>query len=183
MRTTIATHWIGAAANLITGSDLTAVDASGKKLLTNSDAVAVAQYAAKYHMQPRNPGTGQNSSRQLQAWIAGPDASRNAVVILAHQGPDGGQGGFGTNLQGGQLVKATWADLRLDGRFNVLLLPCYNLLRIHVPAPQKSRPPRTMCGAVALPCLAKFERCSGHVVRVPACVFSLHRILSFHLMM
>jgi alpha-galactosidase len=119
MRTTIATHWIGAAANLITGSDMTKVDSLGVQLLTNSAAMAVAQFTAKYPMQPRNPGTGQNASKQLQAWIAGPDTSGNAVVVLANYGPDQGQGGYGTSLGGSQLVKATWADLGISGRYTV----------------------------------------------------------------
>lgn len=55
-------------------------------------------------MQPRNPGTGQSKSKQLQAWIAGPDSDGQAVVVLANYGPDLGQGGFGTKLEGQQTV-------------------------------------------------------------------------------
>jgi alpha-galactosidase len=119
MRTTIATHWIGAAANLITGSDMTRFDSLGVQLLTSSAAMGIAQFTAKYPMQPRNPGTGRNASKQLQAWIAGPDLSGNAVVVLANYGPDQGQGGFGTNFAGTQLVRATWSDLGISGSYTV----------------------------------------------------------------
>jgi alpha-galactosidase len=119
MRTTIATHWIGAAANLITGSDMTKPDALGARLLTDDAAMEVAQFTARYPMQPRNPGTGKGDSKQLQAWMAGPDTSKNAIVILANYGPDRGQGGYGTSLDGAQLVRATWSDLGISGRYSV----------------------------------------------------------------
>jgi len=117
MRETIATHWIGAAANLITGSDMTRLDELGIRLLTDPNAMEVANFTAKFPMQPRNPGTGRNKTKQLQAWIAGPDASGSCVVVLANYGPDLGQGGFKTNLKGKQIVKATWDDLGITGAF------------------------------------------------------------------
>lgn len=119
MRKTIATHWVGAAANLITGSDMTRIDQLGLQLLTNEAAMEVADFTAKYPMQPRNPGTGRNDSKQLQAWIAGPNASATAIVVLANYGPDQGQGGFGTKVEGPQFVKATWADLGITGSYCV----------------------------------------------------------------
>jgi alpha-galactosidase len=119
MRQTIATHWIGAGANLITGSDMTKIDELGVRLLTDKNAMEVADSTAKYPMQPRNPGTGRNDSKQLQAWIAGPDDSGNAVVVLVNYGPDEGQGGFGTKIEGKQLVKATFSDLGISGKFGV----------------------------------------------------------------
>lgn len=119
MRENIATHWIGAAANLITGSDMTKLDELGIRLLTDPNAMEVAQFTATYPMQPRNPGTGRNESKQLQAWIAGPDTTGNCVLVLANYGPDLGQGGFNTNLEGKQVVKATWEDLGITGDFSV----------------------------------------------------------------
>ncbi|KAI9667392.1 MAG: hypothetical protein M1821_000207 [Bathelium mastoideum] len=120
-RQTIATHWIGAAANLITGSDLTRLDALGVKLLTDPAGQDVSNFTARYPMQARNPGTGRNDSKQLQAWIAGPDdgGDGRAIVVLANYGPDQGQGGFGTYIQGSQAVKATWEDLGLSGVYEV----------------------------------------------------------------
>ncbi|KAJ6782232.1 hypothetical protein PWT90_08860 [Aphanocladium album] len=116
-RRTIMTHWIAAGANLITGSDLARVDALGMELLTSRDALAVADFAARYPMQPRNPGTGGQDAKQLQAWIAGPSSScGRAAVVLANYGPDQGQGGFGSKTAGKQRVSATWADLGLDGK-------------------------------------------------------------------
>ncbi|KAJ4147652.1 hypothetical protein LMH87_002162 [Akanthomyces muscarius] len=115
-RRTIMTHWIAAGANLITGSDLTRLDDLGLELLTNEDALAVADFAATYPVQPRNPGTGGGQeAKQLQAWIAGPEpASGRAVVVLANYGPDQGQGGFGSKMAGRQTVSVTWEDLSLD---------------------------------------------------------------------
>ncbi|MCJ1444520.1 MAG: hypothetical protein MMC23_005022 [Stictis urceolatum] len=91
-RYTQAIHWIGAGANLITGSDMTRLDDLGTELLYNADAMDAAALTAQYPMQPRNPsgwGTpGGNEAMQLQAWIAGPNDQGEAVVILANYGPD-----------------------------------------------------------------------------------------------
>lgn len=119
MRETIASHWIGAAANLITGSDMTKLDTLGIRLLTDTHATEAAQLTSKFPMQARNPGTGGNLSKQLQVWIAGPDDSSNAILLLVNYGPDEGQGGFNTQLQGKQLVKATWADLGISESYRV----------------------------------------------------------------
>lgn len=117
-RETIMTHWIGTAANLITGSDLTSLDTLGRNLLTNPQAMAVADFTAKYPVQPRNPGTGGTSAQQLQAWIAGPSDNEagEAVAILANYGPDEGDGGFGQSLPGVQNVNATLEHLGIDGK-------------------------------------------------------------------
>lgn len=118
-RQTIMTHWIGAGANLIIGSDLTNLDDFGLNLLTNANAMAAADFTAQHPMQPRNPGTGNNSSEQLQAWIAGPDTSGTAIVVIVNYGPDQGQGGFGTSLSGTHTVNVSWDDLGINGTFNV----------------------------------------------------------------
>lgn len=111
-RYTVAIHWVGAGANLITGSDLTNIDTLGQTLLYNTEFLSMATFTANYPMQPKNPyGTtqpGSQASEQLQAWIAGPDSNNeNAIVVLANYGPDQGEGGFGTSLQGTQLVNAS----------------------------------------------------------------------------
>lgn len=118
-RETMATHWIGAAANLITGSDMTKLDALGIRLLSDPEALSVAQFTAKFPMQARNPGTGRNESQQRQAWIAGPDDDGVAVVVLANYGPDEGQGGFKTQLQGPQVINVTWEDLGISGGYSI----------------------------------------------------------------
>lgn len=120
-RQTIATHWIGAAANLISGSDMTKLDTLGIQLLTDPAGQEAAEFTAKYPMQARNPGTGRNDSMQLQAWIAGPDSEGDgrAIVVLANYGPDQGQGGFGTDFTGSQTVTATWSDLGISGTYEV----------------------------------------------------------------
>ncbi|KAF9071295.1 family 27 glycoside hydrolase [Rhodocollybia butyracea] len=118
-RVTIMTHWIGAASNLILGSDLTNIDATGMSIITNAEAISVADFAAKNPMRPRNPETGLSDAQQLQAWIGGPNSTGNAFVILANYGPDQGSGGFGTSLTGVQNVSVTWADLGINGNFSV----------------------------------------------------------------
>lgn len=115
-RYTVAIHWIGAGANQITGSDLSQLDTLGQELLYDSEFLSVADFTAQYPMQPKNPfGTanpGSQASEQLQAWIAGPDTNnQNAVVVLSNYGPDLGQGGFGTSLQGVQLVNISFSLL------------------------------------------------------------------------
>lgn len=118
-RQTIMTHWLGAGANLIIGSDLTNLDDFGLNLLSNPNAIAIADFTAHFPMQPRNPGTGNDGSQQLQAWIAGPDPSGTAVVVVANYGPDQGQGGFGTSLSGVQTVNVSWSDLGISGTFDI----------------------------------------------------------------
>lgn len=131
-RRSIMSHWIGAASNLIIGSDLTQLDGLGIGLLTDKDAMGVADFTAHYPMQPRNPGTGLDSSQQLQAWIAGPAtgpsgasdgtqwAQGDAVVLLTNYGPDEGQGNFNTTLGGEQYVAAAFADLGISGSFQIM---------------------------------------------------------------
>jgi alpha-galactosidase len=120
-RTTMATHWIGAGANLLTGSDLTNLDTLGKKLLTWPAAwVDAAAFTALYPMQPRNPGSGGNLAKQLQSWIAGPNDSGAAYLVLVNYGPDQGQGGFGTTQTAKQTVTATWQDLGISGNYLVV---------------------------------------------------------------
>ncbi|KAJ5459960.1 uncharacterized protein N7458_001512 [Penicillium daleae] len=112
IRTTVMNHWLGAAANLVLGSDLTQIDELGHKLITSSQSIAAADFFAKYPMQPRNPGTGNNLAEQLQAWIGGPsDSNDEAYVLVVNYGPDQGQGGFGTQLYGSQKVTVSLEDL------------------------------------------------------------------------
>jgi len=133
-RYTVIIHWIGAGANLITGSQLKSLDTLGQELLYDSEALAVADFTAVFPMQPKNPfntaDPGSQASSQLQAWIAGPDnANENAVVVLANYGPDLGQGGFGTSLQGVQLVNISLVDLGIaNGQPNGA--PGWNVRRV-----------------------------------------------------
>lgn len=115
-RITIMNHWLGAAANLVIGSDLTQLDALGLQLLTSPQSAALATFSAQYPMQPRNPGSGNNLAQQLQAWIAGPSEANEAYVILANYGPDEGDGGFGTSLAGVQALTLSLSDLGISGQ-------------------------------------------------------------------
>jgi len=72
-------------------------------------------------MQPRNPGTGKNTPQQLQAWIAGPDDSGSAVVLLTNLGYSRGNSGYTTQLDGTQTVTASLSDLGIDNQ------PCYKV--------------------------------------------------------
>ncbi|THU97139.1 family 27 glycoside hydrolase [Dendrothele bispora CBS 962.96] len=114
-RRSILSHWMAAGSNLILGSDLTNIDDFGQSLLSNTFAFStIADFAAKFPMRPRNPGTGAGDAKQLQAWIAGPGTSSGhttAVVLLANYGPDLGMGGFGTSLSGTQTVSISLDEL------------------------------------------------------------------------
>ena len=56
-RYTMAIHWIGAGANLITGLDQTTRDTLGYMLTYDDGAMALVVFTATYPMQPRNPAT------------------------------------------------------------------------------------------------------------------------------
>lgn len=119
IRTTVQNHWLGFAANLIIGNDLTQLDALGTRLLTSGETVAAADFFAQYPMQPRNPGTGGNVAKQLQAWIGGPsDNGNQAYALLVNYGPDLGNGGFNTQIYGKQAVTVTLADLGISGKWS-----------------------------------------------------------------
>ncbi len=91
-RYTMAIHWLGAGANLITGSDETTRDTLGYMLMYDEEATALATFTATYPMQPRNPTgsptVGGSDALALQAWIAGPSPDGTAVVVLANYGSD-----------------------------------------------------------------------------------------------
>lgn len=94
--------------------------ATGKSILNNTEVLSIADFTAHNPMRPRNPGSGQGSAQQLQAWIAGtPSSSGTAVVLLANYGPDEGQSGFNSTLQGVQNVTVSWSDLGISGTFGV----------------------------------------------------------------
>lgn len=116
-RYTIMNHWLGAAANLVIGSDLTTLDDLGIKLLTSLQSAQAADFFAQYPMQPRNPGTGNNLAQQLQAWIAGPTKDKTAYVLIANYGPDQGSGGFYTGMTGVQPVTVSLSDLGVKGKW------------------------------------------------------------------
>lgn len=111
-RRLIAIHWACTGGNLVTGSDLSNIDTLGKTLLYDKELLSIAAFTSQYPMQPKNPfgstQPGSQASEQLQAWIAGPDRDKkSAVVVLANYGPDQGEGGFGSNLQGVQFLNVS----------------------------------------------------------------------------
>ncbi|KIY66845.1 glycoside hydrolase family 27 protein [Cylindrobasidium torrendii FP15055 ss-10] len=116
-RFSIMSHWMAAGSNLMIGNDLTNLDDTGRSILTNADALAVADFAATYPIRPRNPGTGLRRAKQLQAWIGGPSPTGETVILLANYGPDQGSSGFQSSLSGPQNVLVTWADLGITGSF------------------------------------------------------------------
>lgn len=119
IRYTVMNHWLAAAANLILGSDMTQLDDLGRFLITSPQSIAASNFFAKYPMQPRNPGTGNNVAKQLQAWIGGPSSDGSeAYVLIANYGPDQGQGGFGTQFYGKQNVTVSLADLGITGAWS-----------------------------------------------------------------
>jgi alpha-galactosidase len=114
-RVIVMSHWIGAAANLIVGSDMTNLDDLGKKLLTSNASRLAVDFCSKLPMQPRNPGTGSNQAAQLQAWVAGPSTSGQAYVLLTNLGPNQGRGGYVDVGAGEHNVSITLEDLGLTG--------------------------------------------------------------------
>jgi alpha-galactosidase len=116
---TMMSHWIGAGANLILGDDLTRISSSGLRLLTHPTVQAISAFTARYPMQPRNPGSGKQDPKQMQAWISGPSPSGEAVVLLVNYGPDQGQGGFGTVTTGSQQMTISYADLGIHAPYKV----------------------------------------------------------------
>ncbi|PTB63289.1 glycoside hydrolase family 27 protein [Trichoderma citrinoviride] len=115
IRYTVQNHWLGAGANLIIGGDMQQVDALGLKLTTSKQSIDAADFFAKYPMQPRNPGTGSNAAKQLQAWIGGPSDDHEAYVLIVNYGPDLGNGGFSTQLYGKQKLTVSLKDLGISG--------------------------------------------------------------------
>ncbi|EJT98168.1 glycoside hydrolase, partial [Dacryopinax primogenitus] len=116
-RQTMMTFWLGAGANLLIGSDLLQLDDFGKKLLTDTEALDIADFTSQYPRQPRNPGTGGNIAQQLQAWIAGPDVSGEAVVVVANLGPPLGRSGYEDqpSVEGMVEVEVPFASLGIPG--------------------------------------------------------------------
>ena len=86
-------------------------------------------------MQPRNPRSetchphwpfvaGAGNPQQLQAWIAGPNAAGDALVIVSNLGPDEGEGRgkggtFRTKCTGSHKLSISLAELGLaaDARY------------------------------------------------------------------
>lgn len=112
-RVTVMSHWLGAAGNLILGSDLSNLDDLGRTLLTSSKSGQAVDFCNNWPMQPRNPGNGSSTAQQLQAWVAGPSDSGQAYVLLSNYGVNHGRGGFTTVGTGAQNVTATLQDLGL----------------------------------------------------------------------
>ncbi|EJD48125.1 glycoside hydrolase [Auricularia subglabra TFB-10046 SS5] len=119
-RYSMAIHWVGAGANLITGSDLTHLDDLGRKLLYDGELMDVAAFTSQWPMQPRNPDStptpGGPDASQTQAWVSGPNPEGTAVVVLANYGPDEGSGGFGTHDGDVKLVTVNLGTLGIGGQ-------------------------------------------------------------------
>ena len=134
-RQTAAMMWIGAGANLLEGGDLTQMDELGEKLLYDPrvhGAGGIVDRFGEHPMQPRNPKqplncpshwpwrVGGANPQQLQAWIAGPNAAGDALVILSNFGPDeyprtgpGASGTFMTRCAGNLRVQISYQELGL----------------------------------------------------------------------
>ncbi|KAH0556125.1 hypothetical protein GP486_005942 [Trichoglossum hirsutum] len=115
-RQTVMTHWIGAAANLILGSDMTKLDSLGLSLLTNTRAQDVAKFTASYPMRPLEGNNNNMKGSPKQIWIAGPDPTTGvAVIVLANYGASGDNSLFDPAPAGGkQELKFALKDFGLS---------------------------------------------------------------------
>ena len=123
-RQTAISHWIGAGANVILGSDMTALDSFGLKLLTNQRAVDVAQhFSAKYPMRPTQGNENLLRGRQGQVWLAGlDDLSGEAVILVANSGNSGNNNLFDPlPRQSRWTYNFTLNEMGLDGNGTYLL--------------------------------------------------------------
>lgn len=120
-RKAVMSYWGGAGSNLILGNDMTQLDSLGMQLLTSKESTDMVNFCSQWPMQPRNPGTGENTAQQLQAWIAGPAHTGEAYVLLSNLGPNMSTAGYPQTLNGTQTVNASLADLGINNE------PCYNV--------------------------------------------------------
>ena len=113
---TMMSHWVGAGANIMLGGDLTKIDDSGFYTLTHEASRSITSFTSRYPMQPRNPGSGSQNAQQLQAWVAGPSPSGEAVVLLVNYGPtkSDSQAGFKGDKSGTQHVFISYTDLGIE---------------------------------------------------------------------
>jgi alpha-galactosidase len=116
-RQTVMSHWIGAGANLIIGSNMTEMDDYGLALLTNQRALEIANnFTTKYPMQPTQGNNNPTHGRQGQVWIAGPAGDSDvAVVLVANYGNSGNNNLFDPiPTQGWWSYSFTFSDIGLD---------------------------------------------------------------------
>ena len=116
-RRTVMTHWIGAGANLVIGSNMTKLDVYGLALLTNELALEIANnFTAKYPMRPTQGNNNPSHGRQGQVWIAGPVGDSNAtVIVVANYGNTGNNDLYDpTPTQSWWSYNFTFGDMGLD---------------------------------------------------------------------
>ncbi|CAF1374513.1 unnamed protein product [Rotaria magnacalcarata] len=117
-RQAVMSHWIGAGANLIIGSNMIELDDYGLALLTNQRALKIANnFKSKYPMQPTLGNKNSTHGRQGQVWIAAPTADSDvAVVLVANYGNSGNNDLFDpTPIQSWWFYNFTFSDIGLDG--------------------------------------------------------------------
>jgi alpha-galactosidase len=116
-RQTVMSHWIGAGANLIIGSNMTHLDKFGLALLTNERALDIANnFTVNYPMVPTQGNNNPSHGRQGQVWIAGPSGVSNiAVILVANYGHSGNNNLFyPIPKQGWWFYNFTLSDMGLD---------------------------------------------------------------------
>ena len=116
-RQTVMSHWIGAGANLIIGSNMTNLDEFGLALLTNERALEIANnFTVKFPMLPTQGNKNPSHGRQGQVWIAGPsDDTDVAVILIANYGNSGNNNLFDPiPTQGSWFYNFTLSQIGLD---------------------------------------------------------------------
>ncbi len=80
---TVMSHWIGAGANLIIGSNMTELDDYDLALLINELALEIVNnFRAKYPMRPIQDNSNTSHGRQGQVWVARPANDSDVAMVL-----------------------------------------------------------------------------------------------------
>jgi len=123
-------HWIGAGANLILGSDMTSLDDLGLYMLQNSRWNTLAdEFTSIYPMRPLD-GTDPNHGEQIQLWIAGPNSAGQALIVWVNYGRSNLGLYSGTTYSGIQGRVWTNSAMQASG----LTAPCYSASNLWNPS-------------------------------------------------
>jgi len=124
-------HWIGAGANLILGSDMTNLDDLGLNILQSDRWNWLADtITSKYPMRSLNGRDDPSQGQQLQLWIAGPDDYGRALIVWVNYGQSALQLYSEPYYDG--VVASTWSNDAI--KTNGLTASCYTAANLWNPS-------------------------------------------------